>query len=288
MSELVIWVDAAGAETALNGVANRDVMWGRQGAFMPTWQLVEERVPLQPGARLRSVTAAARELALPVVLREASETALRTAVRAFLRTFNPLRGDGRLRVTAPDASERELVCRYIRGLEGNEQIDVHGLVWVKLVLVFRASDPYWYARNTVVDSYTAAASTGLFFPLPPLRLSSASVFADATVDNPGDVEAWPVWTVTGPGSGLVLRNLSTGESLSLSTALGSGESVAIDTRPGVKTVTKSDGTNLFGDLSATSALWALQSGTNSLRVELSGVTSASGVVLSYTPRYLGA
>ncbi len=132
------------------------------------------------------------------------------------------------------------------------------------------------------------ASTPSFFPIFPLRLTSSQIAVDSTVTNAGDVATWPVWTIKGPGTTITLRNLTTGENLIfLSTVLGSGESIAIDTRPGLKTVTKQDGSNLFNDLDVTSSLWALPRGDSAIRLEMSGVdATASSLQLNYRQRYL--
>ena len=68
-----------------------------------------------------------------------------------------------------------------------------------------------------------------------------------------------------------------------------GESVTIDTRPGAKTVTKQDGSSLFGQLAFPPQLWSLAQGSNSVRIEFTGASaSASAVTLSYFKRYLSA
>lgn len=285
-AETLTWVEANGTELVLTDGVWRNDLAGRLGAWMPPVSFVEEAVPLQPGARLRQVKVGVREVDVPLLLRAPSEPALRTSVRALLRSFNPSRGDGKLRVRAADGSERELTCRYAGGFEGDEGPAAKGNLSQRVVLIFRAADPYWYARTGVQTIYTLG-SPATFFPFFPLRLSSSTIFADATVANAGDVEAWPVWQLTGPGVDPVLRNLTSGELMSLSLTLAAGESLAIDTRPGRKSVTADAGSNQFGALSAASVLWALQAGDNAVRVEMSGATADSQVSLSYTPRYLG-
>ncbi|HLH22439.1 MAG TPA: hypothetical protein VK066_07935 [Chloroflexota bacterium] len=288
--EVVSWVAPDGVETVLSGQPQFELLWGRQGAFMPPIAFAEEPVPLQPGARLRQVQVGVREVDLPLLLRGADATALRALYRTLLHTFDPQRGDGKLRVQGPDGGVRELTCRYHSGLEGAEVLDkdAGGTSWRKVVLVLRAWDPYWYATApTRVDFAVGSAATP-FFPFFPLRLSASTVLGDAAVSNPGDVEAWPIWTITGPGSNLVLTNVTTGAALTLVTTLGASDVVTIDTRPGQKTVSGADGSNLFGTLNAASHFWALPRGSSSVRVELSGATGGSLVTLVYYPRYLGA
>ena len=153
-------------------------------------------------------------------------------------------------------------------------------------MVVRATDPYWYDTADIVNTYVSGGTPPAFFPFFPLRLSSSSVFASPVVVNDGDVEAWPVWTIVGPGSAIVLRNLTVGSVLSLPVTLGVDEAVTIDTRPGVKTVRNSSGLSLFGSLTWDSALAALVKGPNTLALEMSGATPASSIMLSYRRRFL--
>lgn len=277
MAETITWIDADGVSTALS------VILPYSGRFMPPVAFEEEGIPEQPGERLRAVRHRSREFTLPILFRDTTDAGLRTAIRDLVAKLDPTRGDGRIRVTAPGGDQREITCRYMAGLEGDEQAMLRAQ---KAPVVFKAHDPYWYATGDTTTTFTVGTA-GSFFPFFPLVLASSEVFTDATVINVGDVDAWPVWTVTGPGSNLVLRNLTTGKQLTLSVTLGASESVSIDTRPGVKTVTHSNGSNLFPDLSANSSLWPLRRGANSVRIELTSATAASSVVLSWRPRYLG-
>lgn len=287
MSETITWIDADGTSYQLSGQSDRGVLQGLQGRFMPPFRRTEDVVPLQPGARLRDVQADAREVDVPISFKSASATALRTQVRAFLLRFSPARGDGKLRVTGPGGDQRELICRYAGGMELDEGQGVYGAAFQRAVLTFRAVDPYWYATSATVATYTTG-EVATFFPFFPLRISASEIFADATVDNGGDVETWPEWIVTGPGSSIVLRNLTTGKLLSIGTTLADGETATVDTAPGAKKVEKNDGTNLFSTLSSDSSLWPLERGSNSIRIEMTGATADSSVQLTFTPRYLGA
>lgn len=285
--ETFTWIDADGAEQPLDIDEGVDVEWGVIGRFMPPVDFIEEEVPLEDGVRVRRPKVRARDLVLPITVMGATEVELRTRIRTWLSRLNPTRGAGRLRVTAPDGSQRELHCYYADGMQGNESIDEAGLVWQRFAVMLRAGDPYWYDSSTVVVPFTTGEAA-TFFPIFPLRLSGSEVFAETTVDNTGDVKTWPIWTITGPGSGLVLRNLTTGKELSLSRELSAGETITIDTSPGVKTITLNDGTNLMGEMDDGWSLWPIERGSNSIRIELTGATEDSSVMLVYRRRYLGA
>lgn len=281
MTETVTWIDADGVSTDL------EVEWNTSGRFAPPTLFDEEGVPEQDGARLRNVRHGVREFVLPLWITGATESALRTAMRDLVKAMNPKRGAGKIRVMSPVGDEREIICSYADGLDMRETLgETSGLLVQRAPVVFRAHSPYWQAVSDISDTYTSG-DPAPFFSFFPLRLSSSTVFADASPDNTGDVDAWPVWTITGPGSAIVLRNLTTGYSLTLNTTLGASETVTIDTRPGFKAVTRGDGTNLFTSLEqSTSYLWPLTEGANSVRIEMSSATAASSVTLAFRPRYL--
>ncbi|TWE06398.1 tail protein [Neobacillus bataviensis] len=284
MADKLYWIDANGTEQPLSD-NNFKVLSGMNGRFMPPVSIVEEEVPFQAGTRKRHVKISARDVDIPLFIQADSEIELRQLIRRTLKIINPFKG-GKLKSIAVDGSQRELYCQYIAGMEGAEGKDNKGFWWQKAVLVFHAFDPYWYDSNTIVETFSIG-ETATFFPFFPMRLSSSSVFADTTINNTGDIETYPEWIINGAGADIILRNLTTGEVTNIKTSLEAGESITIDTRPFHKTVTKSDGTNLYYTLTDDSSLWVLQEGTNTIRIEMSNATNESSVQLSYRNRYWG-
>ncbi|MCP8970576.1 phage distal tail protein [Ectobacillus ponti] len=287
MADVMSWIDADGNETILSNQPNYMVLPGTAGRFMPPVEFIEGEVPFQSGSYLRQVNIKSRDVDIPLRVTGANDAEIWGILRNLLRLFNPVRGNGRLRVTAPDGSQRELTCRYHSGLELSETLENRMETFQKFILVLRAFDPFWYDVATNVQTFTTG-QPATFFPFFPIRLSSSTVFADTSVNNTGDVPAWPEWIITGPGDTIFLRNLTTGEVLNLNTSLGAGETLTVDTKPGKKSVRKGDGTNLYYTLSDDSALWSLRQGVNNIRIEMSNATDQSSVQLSYRNRYWGA
>lgn len=285
MAETVEWIDASGTPSVL------EVEWDVQGRFAPPIAMEEEGVPGQPGTLLRSVRHLPRDFSLPLWITAASEAALRTALRELIATMDPIRGAGTVRVTGPGGDQREIVCHYRGGLEMSERLgNTSGPLLQRGIATFRAHDPYWQdTTDTSAGPWEIGTAPGSFFPFFPLRLSSSEIFAADTVINLGDVDAWPVWTITGPGSAISLYNVTTGKLLTLNATITAGSSVVIDTRPGHKTVTRSDGVNLYSSLSSVSNLWPLQPGANQIQIEMGGAAAdVSSVSLLRRHRYLTA
>jgi phage-related protein len=280
-AEVTQWIDPTGIVTTL------DVDWDASGRFMPDIQHEEDGIPGQPGARHRASRHKTHDFTLKITVAAADEPSLRTALRQLVRSMDPARGEGIVRVQSPIGDVREIACYYTSGLGMDENPGNSGPNMQQAKVTFRAYDPYWRNVSDTSQSFTIGAVPS-FFPFFPLRLTASQIAVDTTVANAGDVEAWPVWTIKGPGSGIVLRNLTTGQNLIFSTtALGTGESITIDTRPGQKTVLKNTGANLFPDLDITSAVWSLASGSNAVRLEMaSAVAGKSALQLNYRPRYL--
>jgi hypothetical protein len=107
------------------------------------------------------------------------------------------------------------------------------------------------------------------------------------IDNPGEVDAWPVWTITGPATVITATNVSTGQSFVLTKTLAAGELVTITTqRP---TVRGPLGENLVNALNWPSCyLWPLIPGTNQVNFAVAGASTGTAIELSFYPRWAGA
>lgn len=282
-SEISTWIDPFGAQTIL------DVDWQAKGRFMPPPQFVTTKVPSQPGERLREVTHGPRKFTVRLVITAATEPLLRTAQRDLVDAMDPTQGDGIFRVQSPLGDVREIPCRYMEGLDLDEGTENSGITMQKADVSFFAADPYWTASSDTSMPFEIG-ETPTFFPFFPIRLTSSSIAVDTNVANDGIV-TWPVWTIAGPGSVITLRNLTTGSLLKLpTTTLGSSETLTIDTRPGFKTIRKSDGTSLWSDVDlSVSSLWPLVKGNNAVRLEMSGaIAGMSSLTLSFRKKYLSA
>lgn len=292
MADKIFWIDASGNEHPLN-IDGYRVLEGMKGRFMPPISVIKDEVPFHQGAKKRNIKVKDRPVDIPLLIKADTESQLRQLMRDTLKMINPFKGDGKLRSIAVDGTVRELMCYYTGGLEGDEGRNAKGIWWQKAILVFDADDPYWYDSSTQVLTFTRGQPSK-FAPWGlPFRLASSQVFADISVDNKGDVEAYPELIITGPGEDIKITNQSTGEVMHLDhpdAKLGIGESITINTSPyppNEKTVTKNDGTNLFYTLSDDSSLWSLQDGTNSIRLEMANATDDSNIQLSYKNRYWG-
>lgn len=260
---------------------------GISGRYLPPTQQVEEQVALQPGARLRYAQDKTREISLNLLMRDTTAAGLRALMRLWVNRFHHLKGDAKLRFTSPVGDEREITVRYEGGFEVPETKSTNPIgTWQTMIVTFRAVDPY-FTDITDTSTVYSGGTPRLFFPIMPLWLSADSVSVTANINNDGDIETWPVWEITGPGTSIRIRNLTTNKSIFLEGLnVLAGEKITIDTRPGKKTVLDNAGNNKFSSLSAESKLFSLEPGINQVNIEVGGTISISQVALNYRRRWL--
>jgi hypothetical protein len=289
MADTFTWIDPANTSVALNDGVNTNVGWGVSGDVLPQYTRNDVQLPAQPGSQLMLLQVSDRTLTLPFWIKASTKAALLTLMRQMVFYLDAQRGDGILRVTRTDLTARQLTCRYVSGLNDSSNASEPNLLWIKTALTFKANDPFWYATTPQTVTY-ASGTVPSFFPFFPLQLAGGTVFTNTVVNNPGDTAAWPVWTITGPGTYLTLANLTTGKTLYLNYTLAAGTTVIIDTRPGAKTLLTGTGVSVFSSAVWTlpTSLWPLAQGSNTLQITFNGATAASRVALSFYPRYLSA
>jgi hypothetical protein len=282
VTEVVVWIDPDGVTTTLEHMSfsNR---------FMPPVIFDADGVPGQPGEVFREVEHGTREFGVVFDVVASGEANTRAAVRAMVKSLNPKRGASKMRVTSPLGDQREITCRYSGGAGLDEKVgDDSGPDWQQFGVTLLAHDPYWYDVSPIEQSFTITAQAPNFFPILPIHLAASELAVDSSVDNTGDVQAWPIWTIDGPGSGIKLSNLSTGKFTWFpDLVLVAGQTLVIDSRPGFKSVVVDGSVNVYSELSNDSSLWSYITGVNIVRLEMSGADNAvSGLTMRYYRRFL--
>lgn len=287
-------VDTSGSTHVLGAASGVYLLRGAKGLGGPSLAVNEDKLPYAPGTRLRRLSTPPARLDLPIEIRAASVALLDTlmdTLRGWVLPGTEASAEPEtvfLRCVRDDGASREIEGIYVGGLEGDEAAG--GTLWQKAVLSLYCSDPYWRDTAETEVTFTNGVGLRLWFPLYPYDLSPSAVFAEQTITNTGQVETWPVWTITGPGSDPTLTNLTTGEVLALDLTLADGDVVTIDTNERgatAKTITNQNDVNLWPFASATSVLWPLQRGANEIRVAMSGTSGDSAIELAYRRRWAG-
>lgn len=136
-------------------------------------------------------------------------------------------GPGKLRITRPDGSAREIPALYSSGLEGDPD-DGNWLRSTDVVNLLCPS-PWWQATTaTAIERYQAPQPDYLA-PYP--NISSGEILGQTTLVNPGQADAWPVWTIRGPMTQVTATNNTRGETFTITYTLARGETITITSRP---------------------------------------------------------
>jgi hypothetical protein len=290
MAERIVWTSGDGATTIdlTDEAAGYTVnAAGTAGLRSVGYELTTTRYAGIDGETVNAIHATPNEPTLGLLVEADGEADLRTKIRGLVRTMRPKAGPGTLTVSNETGESRSLTCYCTDGLPGQE--DTNSILdgaWWRAALQFYAPDPWWLGDEQTVSIGLGAPTN--FFPFFPLVLASSTVQGRFAVDlSDSDTPAFPVWTITGPGSSLVLTNNTTGRSLTVGASLASGETMVVDTRRGYQSVRRGDGTNLLGSVDGYPDLWSLAESVNSITAALNGATSNSRIVGSWQPRYAG-
>ena len=261
--------------------AGETVRWltlvGTVGRFMPPIGITSVPIPLAHGSRF----IAAAHLERPVAFNVAAPASFtgRDELRRWAAVLDPAKGEGTVTVVQGDYAGRQLRCVYESGLD--DFPEVSGSRANPATLIFRAAFPYWQDTSESSVDVAQGESETTWFPFLPLILGASDAFATFTIDNTGDIPAWPRVTVDGPGQEVTATNLTTGAHWTVTGDVPAGSTLIVDTRPGRKSVTV-DGVNAFDRLTADSSLWPLVPGPN--RVEISAAITSVESLISFVWR----
>ena len=275
-----------GDEIICNTASGYNVLDGIQGFDLPPYVLTASTPGGWDGGLLEHARQAERDVYIPLHLSATTTPLMRGLKTRLAALVDPRRGDMQVKVQQLDATTRTATGRYMDGMVSTLAED-EGLSWQNVGVMVRCFDPAWLGPNTVA-AVIAAAGTDVFLSAPffPLTVIGSQAFGSVTVNNPGDEDAYPVYTITGPGSNFSATNGA--ESWGIDGAIAGGEVLTVDTRRGVQTVVDAGGDSQWSRISEGADMWPLTPGDNDLTISLSGATAASSVRVEFTPRYLTA
>jgi len=255
---------------------------GAAGRMMPPVLTTSIPVPGRNGSRYLGSRHLERIVTIPTVMPGTNDD--RAELRRWANVLDPVPGEGTLTIVDGANAGRYLRCVYDSGLDELEELRPDFNVGT---LLFRAAWPYWLENLESTVTVAQGSTVTHWFPFLPLILGASDAFAVFTVTVTGDVPAWPVVTVLGPGTDVTVQNLTTGLSWTVSGALAAGSTLVVDTRPGIKTV-MIDGSNGYPRLTPTSSLWPLEPGPNRVQVSMALTDPTALVTFAYRNQWLAA
>ncbi len=233
------------------------------------------------GGVFRHTKRGVRDIDLQVTILGTDRADVQTKLRRLSRALQDTSGPTILKAVYTGGETLQLKAHYVGGAESRWGSDA-GLVWNRWVLSFQAPQPYWESEELEEFVVTSGNSgRGLLPELSKMKLTSSQIYGVITVDNTGDVPAYPVWYVRGPISDVEISygNLS----FSFTESVADGETIIVDTAAG--TVTDDLGTNRYSILGIAPKLFRVDPGVSSITVNGVAATAAAEVRLDYSPLY---
>lgn len=210
---------------------------GVEGLLEPDLEVFTRTSALLDGQTVTGWKAKPREILLPIDISSPTSGtdwyALQLAFNKTMRVDRP----GMLTVTDPYGLQRTIQARW-DGKKGPAlSVDpthdmglyrVYGLVgdgswWLGPEVYIEFLD----ASNAPRDFYAGPGRKG-----PPFYLGTGLTTGGVTIDNPGDVDVWPIWEFTGPFEGFEIT--LDGSRIVSTTSVDVGYRLSVDTRPGQK------------------------------------------------------
>lgn len=267
------------------------------GLGMAPVRRLEERGPQQHGATDLGFRLDPRTITLVLGFQAGSLAEFYSRRETLLRLLRPTNTPLQLRWELENGERRGIFAHVASGPAMGSQ-DRLGLSQ-RAGVILRAADPLffdWVGQSAVYGVGGGSSDAWIIPWAIPWTIGSSTIGGSRAITNPGSFDALPRIIITGPITSPVITNTTTGEVLDLTGySLTAGQTLTIDCRDGVKTVTREDGSNQIAQLSEASDLATFHlaadpdapGGSNSISVAGSGATTATEVFLQFNPRYIG-
>jgi len=250
----------------------------RSGAEMAPLSFAEYRVFGQAGSVHQFTQVDPRMIDFSLLITGENRDEIRQKMRELTTKLSnrPLT----LIVVYPEGEERQINCR-LADILGRERMGEQGPGWKKVVLSFRAFDPFWYGERIVVDG--AGPENAGYFP------------TEVMVKNPGDAEAWPIFKLYGPITNPQVQLVDPNNDLNIYAefkltgfTIPAGRYVVVDTRPGRKTIIFDDGQNLYQFLDPSiNQLFSIPPGEYVVDLDGGSTDANTKIVVEFQPPYWG-
>ena len=299
------WIDPTGVEWPLS-MTDEQIGWftmnGPAGWGAVPIEIVTDELS-RGGEQVRFIRTKPRRMQWPVYVWGEDHLQYversRRITRAFTMTTQR-KAPGYIKIERPDGRYRLIACYYEQGFEGEAE---HGHLWSKHVLQLYCPDGYWASDRSILAerSFVGPTDPGdpeapATFYTPFMFLTSSQVIgegggsdpAETSILNPGEVDAWPTWVITGPMTRVEAENLTLGLRFAVEYTLTAGQTIHITTsRPSVRgpgDANLSEYVDWF-NVAGGAYLWPLTDGENQIRFQVDGAGEGTQIAMTFTPRH---
>lgn len=282
----------------LNVDAERILMPGATGLYLPPVDVVTATTPGVPGSWIQEENILEREVFLPMKFASdrsqeeffAELDELRGLVTA--NWFTPRVGrTGSFRLgVASSKGERLLDVTYKSGMEGAAGGSDGGTRWQKFGLTLVAADPFFHAREKT--SYTYQVDAGEVFLSStdanswPRALSASTVIGNGMeMFVAGDVPAWIDMDVTGPAT---LASVTyPGTNVVMNSAIAAGSELSLVTHPRRRSA-RLNGSVAWSKIAFNSTFAPLMPGSNTVNVAMNSSGDGTSMTVSWLEGWVSA
>jgi phage-related protein len=262
--------------------ANSDFILGTgaQGFGIPATAVrIEESAG--DGGTWRHSKRGIRDIDLPLVIIGSDRQDVETKLRRLARLLQDKTGPTKIVANYSNGDQLFLEAHYVGGAETQFGADA-GSTWCRWVIQMQAPQPYWEsASNQTFTISSGNTGRGLLPQLTKMKVSSSTTLGQVSVNSSADVDVFPIWTIRGPISNLVISNGP--QTFSFTEAVAPGETITIDTELG--TVTDQNGTNRYPILGPAPKLFPIKPGQQVIQVNGLETTTSTYISCNYALRF---
>lgn len=234
------------------------------------------------GNTWRSATIGPRTITIPLWVYAENRTDLQNQISGLAVALDPRFGESRLEFADDTGSIWTLDVVRSGKLDWARKVDSDDRKYFKTQLTLEAGDPFW-TRSTPSEFYvTRVVGEQTFLPkIAELRVTSGAAFGQRDVENIGDAESWPQFTITGPATHLDLIGPN-GETVLWDGTLLVGQTLHLDMRTCV--IVDSFGNNRYDGFGTAPRFWSIAPGTSRVTVQALGSSDTTTIHAQWWPR----
>jgi phage-related protein len=232
------------------------------------------------GSTWRSTRRGIRELDLPIVVVGSDRSDVESKLRRLASAMSDRYGTPKLLALYSDGASYEIEVHYAGGAEttfGSEA----GSTFANWNIALQAPDPYWTSQQSVLFSLGASSGTkGLLPELDRMLVQTSQLLGSFSVENPGDVDAFPVWTFEGTSTGISVTLKGVG--FSYTETLGTTGKVIVNTKDA--TVKDASNVNKYAYLGSAPKLFSIPPGSSTMSITATGSDTTTRISGYFNPR----
>lgn len=212
-----------------SGISGLAMMPGVRGMHMPPTKHYKDNNPTVHGARWRGYIIDEREVFWPIqIFSDYGSQEWLNHDKRFWRTMTPHK-PGTWQVIQPNGTVRSLRLRYNDDGKFTFDLDPASTGWANYGLLLNAEQPFW-TEPDISRTFRPTGSSAFYSPGGAvINITAGSSISGASVFNPGDMEAYPVWEIVGPVSEATVG--VDGHLITVPFAVPDGQTLVIDTHP---------------------------------------------------------